>query len=271
MTKITTSHVHWGPQNYNDVDAYYRPTVTQLCIPHPVVIDWVPFPSIRDRLILYHAANPRLDEIVCEIADAYACDIELSKLVQGHGDSTGYILVRDLLRTISGVTGTTNQTNEHFNAHDIGELDDSLQDDQDLAFWSSEPDSVPSSGYGDAGSVTTSSSMLPARSINDIFMSRTLALQAFHLLGMSKGPGNLRLDPVFFQKHPELYDGRTDLLARGVPIRPLSSGNISLAGPKPIDLRILSRYREIIMSTFETVSTENMTGRVSGEGFVEIT
>jgi hypothetical protein len=49
---------------YMKMDSWYRPTQIQLSIPHPSIIDWMPWPAMRDKLILYHAANPHLDNIV---------------------------------------------------------------------------------------------------------------------------------------------------------------------------------------------------------------
>jgi hypothetical protein len=239
---------------------YYRPTPIQLAIAHPVVIDWVPFPSIRDRLVVFHSSNPRLDEIICEIADAYACDIDLSKVIQGFPLTTGFLRVRDLLRTISeGNGGSSNGEFTSSSDHSLGE--DGLFSSDDSSHVTSHQHQVPLLEC-EVDNLTHSTSNLPARSISALFKSKDLALQVFHMLGMDKGPGNLRLDPAFFEKHPELYDGGTDLLARGVPIRAPNSDPTIVAGPKPLDLSILNKYREMVMWTFETmcVGNENESG-----------
>lgn len=265
VTKLTTSHVHNGQQNDSELEIYYRPTHTQLSTPHPAVIDWVPFPSIRDRLILFHASNPRLDEIICEIADAYACDIQLSRLVQGFSPTIGYIRVRDLLQTISrGAEEASDEMPYPSDDHDYVEynLFSSHEFSQPI---NSTYNQTSSPSFSHERNSHASRSDLPAPSINALFSSRTLALQVFRLLGMDKGPGSLRLDPVFFRKHPELYDGRTDLLARGVPVRSPSNDTTRLAGPEPIDFRILRKYQEMVKSTFEITPIDTWK---DGDGFV---
>ncbi|KAK7425913.1 hypothetical protein QQZ08_007627 [Neonectria magnoliae] len=41
---------------------------------YPLVIDWIPFSSIRDRLIQLHAANPLIDQIFCDAVSGYVVE-----------------------------------------------------------------------------------------------------------------------------------------------------------------------------------------------------
>src|SRR5258708_22190590 len=71
VNKLTTWRLNPTTKSYTDLAPCYRPTQLQLAMPHPSIIDWTPFPALRDRLILYHASNPRLDDIICEIGNSY--------------------------------------------------------------------------------------------------------------------------------------------------------------------------------------------------------
>lgn len=75
----------------------YRPTDIQNRIPHPRVIDWIPFPSIRDKLIQLHAANPQIDQIFCDAVTGYVVEASLSDLVVGAAPTKAYIRVTDLI------------------------------------------------------------------------------------------------------------------------------------------------------------------------------
>ena len=90
---------------------------------------------------------------------------------------------------------------------------------------------------------------LPAPNVNALFTSKTFALQAFKQFGMDRGAGTFRLDPVFFERHPELYDCRESLIAHGIPLRPPLRTPIPT--PRQLDTSLLGRYRELTMWTFD--------------------
>lgn len=219
VVHVTSWHLSPDPHIYSKIDPWYRATHIQLSIPHPVVIDWVPFPSLRDRLIIFHASNPRLDEIICEIADCYAAEIDLSKLVKDVNPCQAFLRVFDIITAIS-----------------------------------KEEDSTPFEDVSGSLPVDT----LPAPSIAALFNSNHLALQAFHLLKMDRGQGLLKLDPVFFERHPELYDGRAEgLIARGIPIRPPPNRDQAMTPlPKPLDHKTLTKYIEMAKWAYDLSITE---------------
>ncbi|OQV01439.1 hypothetical protein CLAIMM_06801 [Cladophialophora immunda] len=206
VVHVTSWHLNPDPQIYSKIDPWYRATQIQLSVPHPVVIDWVPFPPLRDRLIIFHSSNPRLDEIICEIADCYAAEVDLSKLVVGANPCLAFLRVFDTITAISNDESTNSAPNE------------------------------------------PNDTTLPAPSIAALFSNKHLALQTFHLLRMDRGQGLLKLDPTFFERHPELYDNRAELLiARGIAIRPpLSAGARAMTPiPKALDPKTLTKYIEM--------------------------
>ena len=93
-------------------------------------------------------------------------------------------------------------------------------------------------------------SHLPAPNVNALFNSKSFALKAFKVLGMDQGAVTFRLDPAFFEQHPELYDCKASLMAHGIPLRP--PVRASVPTPRVLDTSLLGRYRELSMWTFET-------------------
>jgi threonine aldolase len=73
--------------------------------PHPGIIDWIPFPSIRDRLIQLHAANPHIDQIFCDAVTGYVVEALMSDLILGAPQITVYVRVTDLINTMSRSSG----------------------------------------------------------------------------------------------------------------------------------------------------------------------
>lgn len=104
--------------NFSKLDICYRPTQIQQSVAHPSVIDWVPFPSFRDRLILHHSRNPDLDAIICDIADSCACETDISKLLTGYKPgNTGYVRICDLVHCM-----TRSNQQQMLNAHSVQHL-----------------------------------------------------------------------------------------------------------------------------------------------------
>lgn len=87
----------------------YRPNALQTTLDgmYPDVVDWIPFASIRDRIIQLHAANPSIDRIFCDAVSAYVVETTLSQLVSGGSPMKLFIRVTDLIAAMS-----PNQQNE---------------------------------------------------------------------------------------------------------------------------------------------------------------
>ncbi|KAJ4162330.1 hypothetical protein NW754_013763 [Fusarium falciforme] len=88
---------------YSRVHERYRPTELQLGLQgqYPCVVDWIPFASIRDRIIQLHAANPCVDQIFCDTVSAYVVESTLSELVVGGSLMKVYIRVTDLIASMA--------------------------------------------------------------------------------------------------------------------------------------------------------------------------
>lgn len=222
MDRTTTNWLKIVPQ--------YRPTKLQISVAHPSVIDWIPWPSLRDKLIIHHAANPKLDDVISDVGKAYVVQADLSTLVRCPQPIIGYVPVWTLVQAISA-----------------GEVQDVF------------PDSFAAGPIIDKGNmsvldddIVTSQTpsqrqSLPASSVNELFGSASLARAAHQLLGIGQGAAfNYRLDPAFFEVYPELYDPEANVIAQGVRLRP---NNHFVDEPYPIpgelDTTVLTQYRDI--------------------------
>lgn len=219
---------------------HFRPTQSQLCIPHPTVIDWIPWPEIRDKLIHYHSSNPYLDEIIREIGNCYVVETDLSRLVVTSGPVMGFVSVWDIVRAISPEATFENS----------GSYRDSNQESDTTFYRGIHLDqSSPSSSISEIDDDLDQTCSLPAPNLASLFSSKAFAIQTFRLLNMEKAE-NLRLHPSFFENHPELADCRRNLMARGVSLRP--PHQVSVPSPQALESNILGMYREFTMQTLES-------------------
>ncbi|KAJ5403307.1 hypothetical protein N7509_003178 [Penicillium cosmopolitanum] len=208
----------------------WRPTKTQISRKHPAIIDWIPWPSIRDKLITCHAANPLIDNVICAIGHSYVMEIDLSKLIANIPPTPGYVSVWDLIRTISPETSKQNtetSKNINLNAWD-GLRGSGVPTDESFQFHRHKE------SFG---------MRLPAPDTNSLFGSHTMALQAFELLGMDKGASLFRLDPAFFETHPEMYDHRDNIMASGVHLK--SPYGDTMISPRPLDISVSTQYKQL--------------------------
>ncbi|KAK5994847.1 hypothetical protein PT974_03233 [Cladobotryum mycophilum] len=98
VADLTTWQICPCPQTFDRVHPHYRPTNMQKQLPYPAVIDWIPFQTIRDRLIQNHAANPHIDQIFCDAVSSYAVESCMSDIIAGAPAVKAYLRVRDLLQ-----------------------------------------------------------------------------------------------------------------------------------------------------------------------------
>jgi hypothetical protein len=237
--RLTAWRIDPTPTTLAKVPQCYQPTKLQLSMPHPAVIDWIPWASMRDRVILYHSSSPRLDELISDFGNYYVMEVDLSKLVAGFPPTPGYVPVWDLVRIIapeatSDVAGT-HQRNI------ATEIWDTRSKEKSTNTFS--PDEMEP--------ISESETSLPAPNTTALFNSKTLALEAFKMMGMGNGPHNFRLDPAFFGKYPELYEGTSELMARGIPLR--SSHGMNVPVPCPLASEILCQYKELASWTVGSV------------------
>jgi hypothetical protein len=216
---------------------YYKPTPTQLSIPHPTVIDWIPWPEVRDKLINYHSANPCLDDIIREIGNSYVVEGDLSKLVAAREPVMGFVTVWDIVRAIS--PEATLENSKLYRDCDQT-FDNPFPRDIEMA---ENPYSMSNAGSDEYVDKTCS---LPALNVRSLFGSKTLAIQAFKLFKMEKAE-NLRLHPAFFENHPEFADCRSRLMGRGLCLN--APSQVSVPSPRALESSVLGMYREFTTQT----------------------
>nr|XP_036578572.1 bZIP transcription factor [Colletotrichum truncatum]KAF6785867.1 bZIP transcription factor [Colletotrichum truncatum] len=101
IIELTAWQLYPSTATFDKLHQRYRPTETQMSHPHPRVIDWIPFPSIRDRLIQLHSANPHIDQIFCDAVTGYVVETTMSNLILGAPHITVYIRVTDLITAMA--------------------------------------------------------------------------------------------------------------------------------------------------------------------------
>jgi hypothetical protein len=246
LKELTAWRVTRTPEAYAKIIPAYRPTKLQITTPHPAIIDWIPWSSLRDKLIIYHSANPCLDNLICDIGNSYVVPTDLSKLVVGLPSVLGYLSVWDLVRAIAPDAtspGSDSSTSARNFAYDSEAMRSVISDEDDA----SAKDEVY---FGNRPT-------LPAPDAHTLFSTKSLAIQAFKIIGMDKGAATFRLDPEFFGRHPELYDPQCDLMARGVPLK--SSSHRSMPTPGDLNPSVVAQYKELASWTFDRSSDSLMT------------
>ncbi|WQF80643.1 Putative basic-leucine zipper domain-containing protein [Colletotrichum destructivum] len=206
----------------------YRPTETQRRHPdHPRVVDWIPFPSIRDRLIRRHAANPRIDQIFCDAVTGYVVEASMADLVRGAPRVTVHVRVTDLITAMSSESSSSSSSSS-----------------SSLSSSSSSSSKSPTSSTTTGGESDLVRALLPAPDIATLFSSPAHARAAFKLLNMDRGASYYKIDPAFYAKYPELYDEASDLTASGIALRPASQKVLTY--PRPLDAATVETYRSFI-------------------------
>lgn len=243
VTKIISYHVNPTAATYAELatNKAWVPTKLQMSIPHPAVIDWIPFPSLRDKMILCHSANPCLDQIICEIGISYVVEADISKLVMGVGAAKGYIGVWDLVKSISP---------------DLKKSAPGFPSDNNVSWDELCRASFELNKRMREGSILHSLTMetplatLPAPNVAALFSSNQLALATFVALGMDQGVAQYKLDPMFFERHPELYDSSSGIIASGTHIRPPE--RCAMLPPRLLDEGILNSYNNLAAWALDT-------------------
>ncbi|KAL2689000.1 hypothetical protein Neosp_003050 [[Neocosmospora] mangrovei] len=106
---VTVWKIRPCDDTFNRLHPQYQPTLLQLQCDHAAVIDWVPFPSIRDTLIRCHAANPCIDQVVSDIVGVYVVETLLNELVVDSPPLQVYVKVVDLVQAMAGADDDPSQ------------------------------------------------------------------------------------------------------------------------------------------------------------------
>lgn len=122
IIELTAWQLYPSAATFNRLHPRYRPTKAQLENAHPGIIDWIPFPSIRDRLIQLHSANPHIDQIFCDAVTGYVVEALMSDLILGAPQITVYVRVTDLINTMASGTSESESTIAVLPAPDITTL-----------------------------------------------------------------------------------------------------------------------------------------------------
>lgn len=109
IVELTAWQLYPCATTFDKLHPRYRPTEIQKSHLHPCVIDWIPFPAIRDRCIQLHAANPQVDQIFCDAVTGYTVEATMSDLILGAPHVKVYIRVTDLITAMSMSSGSVDK------------------------------------------------------------------------------------------------------------------------------------------------------------------
>ncbi|KAG9251795.1 pyridoxal phosphate-dependent transferase [Emericellopsis atlantica] len=119
---LTAWQLYPSSSTFEKLHPRYRPIKAQLENAHPLIIDWIPFPSVRDRLIQLHSANPHIDQIFCDAVTGYVVEALMSDLVLGAEPVQVYVRVTDLINTMASDTADNDETVAVLPAPDVATL-----------------------------------------------------------------------------------------------------------------------------------------------------
>lgn len=122
IVELTAWKLHPSTTTFEKLHERYRPTDIQLRDQYPQVIDWIPFPSIRNGLIKFHAANPQIDQIFCDAVSFYVVEALMSNLVLGAPPVEVYVRVTDLISNMRDSYDHDSDLSEALPAPDIPSL-----------------------------------------------------------------------------------------------------------------------------------------------------
>lgn len=122
IVHLTAWQIFPSTKTFRRVHRKYKPTSVQLHTEYPRVIDWIPFPTIRDRLIRFHAANPRIDEIFCDTVSSYVVEASMADLVMDAPAARCYIRVTDVIANLASTTPSNDITMAVLPAPDVATL-----------------------------------------------------------------------------------------------------------------------------------------------------
>ncbi|BAE64428.1 unnamed protein product [Aspergillus oryzae RIB40] len=236
ITSLTMWQLNPTRELYMQLPMRYRPSALQLSESYPPIIDWCPFPSIRDRLIMLHAANSNIDQIICDIATAYVIETDISTIIQFDRPTLGYIRVWDLIQAMDErVDSLYSDPHESFaNNHLVAQQAEMSSTEQETDFHD----------------VT-----LPAPSMEALFQTKKYARLAFKELRMDDGVARFKLDPLLFEKYPELYEPGDTIIATGLAVR--SAHLTSIPTPRAVEQSTLSIYNHFADWSFNMISSSS--------------
>lgn len=173
-----------------------------------------------------------LDEVVCELVNAYVVEADLTKLVTGMENCParrGYFSIWDIVQTISRESKEVQpaQPNSDLWGNEL-HLDEGLFAGPTSPFEIDQP-----------GNETTWIKM----PFDQIYQSRKAALKLFKLLHM-EDRRTVKVDPVFAAAHPELCDD-VSIVATGIDCT-LRGSNTPVPRPKPLTREAIVNYKMML-------------------------
>jgi Domain of unknown function (DUF3425) len=221
-------------ESYQSLQPCHRPTTVQLCIVHPLIMDWGFFPSVRDRMIELYSHSSTVDDLMFELLSAYVVETEINHIIDDLGDglpNTGYFSIWDIIQTIDN--------------------DDDLSVSfAGSSFWQNGNDfeamnSALSPFQIDEDEEDDKAEWIPMK-LQDIYRSKKAAAKLFKVLRMNDRT-QIKISPGFAAKHSELCDDPS-IIARGVDC---TNNGMTKRVPrmKPLTRETVMNYKMMLWKT----------------------
>ncbi|KPM40127.1 hypothetical protein AK830_g6421 [Neonectria ditissima] len=226
-------HVRCRLYSASDPISRQGPTKLQLTVPHSPIIDWVPYPYLRDRMILCYNGNVSLDRMICEYLNSHVIEVnDVSQILPHAPPGKGYFGVWNVYKGIyTAGQGDPDHTDlpisTNFLDVEPNTSDFSMQDDfsnetpnaslQNPALGGCLPNPCLTHRQGRRQSFASATS--GPLNVVELLSTPELALRLSHDLRLYEAK-SWRVDRSFFKAYPELmFDGYEKITAQGKSYR----------------------------------------------------
>ncbi|TPX11483.1 uncharacterized protein E0L32_007902 [Thyridium curvatum] len=194
--------------------AYFEPSELQLSTPHSTIIDWVAFPSLRDRLIQHYNRSPSLGQVFEELLEHAVIEVaDISTILTGVERGPGFLGVCNLYRALSHTTAEGGTETMYDGS--VLELRDITLDGLFQMYRLPVPDTFKICQQACSGD-----GIWEPVPLAQLLFSPRLVQRLYRHLKVYMAHERWRLDPIFYDKHPELkWDGYEATIARGSSYR----------------------------------------------------
>jgi len=216
--------VHPTNETYNNLPKDYKPTDLQLSVPHSAVIDWIPYSSLRDRIIMFYNSSAALDRLLCDMLNSYVIEVsDLAQILPHAPRGRAYFGVWNIYSAIDVATASLQKSPQ------TSRVDTDLLESRSDSHESNTDDIDTYSHLFFSSFSPTSSTTEPE--LEDRTSVSQESSKPFNLVEILTTPASVlklsydihlyatkswRFDRALFEKWPELkFDGYEDIVAKG--------------------------------------------------------
>lgn len=192
----------------------YEPSELQLATSHSILIDWIAFSPLRDRLIQHFNRSPMLDQIFIEIMEHAVIEVaDISTILANVQSGPGFLGVWNLYHAIAS-------SNVDIRMDAIcGQHSLELRDTSFYGLLQVYKLPLPDTSKICQKQCSEQGNWEPVPLVQ-LLSSAPLAQKLYHHLNLHAAHESWRIDPAFFEKYPQLkWDTYETAVARGTSYR----------------------------------------------------